>query len=387
MSSAWLLPEHIADVLPAQARHIEELRRGLIDVARSYGCELVMPPLLEHIESLLSGVARTLDLKTFKLVDQLSGRTLGVRADSTPQVARIDAHLLNRTGVTRLCYCGPVLHALPSGLHSTREPLQFGAEIYGHGGPEADLEVQDLALDCLRSAGVSGLILDLGDARIARGVLAGVMVGAEQLGEVHAALGAKDAAALRELSRGFPQEVQRALQTLVTLYGDVEVLAVARRELPDRPLVKAALDDLHWLMQRIEQAHPEVKVGFDLADIGGNGYYSGARFAAFAKGSPDAVARGGRYDEVGAAFGRNRAAVGFSLDVKALAAIAPARALHAAIRAPWAEDAALRLSVRRLREQGETVVRVLPGHEHEAQEFDCDRELVLAAGEWTVRAL
>ncbi len=387
MSSAWLLPEHIADVLPAQARHIEELRRGLIDAARGYGCELVMPPLLEHIESLLSGAARTLDLRTFKLVDQLSGRTLGVRADSTPQVARIDAHLLNRAGITRLCYCGPVLHALPAGLHSTREPLQFGAEIYGHAGLEADLEVQDLALDCLRRAGLAGVMLDLGDARIVRGVLAGVVAGAEELGEVYAALARKDAAALRELARGYPAEVQASLQTLVKLYGGAEVLAIARRELPQRPLVQAALDDLQWLAQRIEQAHPEVGVGFDLADIGGNGYYSGVRFAAFVAGSPDAIARGGRYDEVGAAFGRSRAAVGFSLDVKALAAVAPTQPLHAAIRAPWAEDEALRSAVRRLREQGETVVRALPGHEHEAQEFACDRELHLSHGAWAVRAL
>ena len=389
MSSAWLLPEHIADVLPAQARHIEELRRGLIDVARSYGCELVMPPLLEHIESLLSGAGtgHALDLKTFKLVDQLSGRTLGLRSDSTLQVARIDAHLLNRVGVTRLCYCGPVLHALPQGLHSTREPLQFGAEIYGHGGLEADLEVLDLALDSLRSAGIGGVMLDLGDARIVRGLLADVMLPAEQLDAVYAALASKDAAAVRELSPGCPAEVRRALQMLVRLYGGTEVLNAARRELPQRPLVQAALDDLQGLAQRVEQAHPEVNVGFDLADIGGNGYYSGVRFAAFVAGSPDAVARGGRYDEVGAAFGRNRAAVGFSLDLKALAAVAPAPPQHAAIRAPWAESAALRAKVRSLREQGETVARVLPGHEHEAQEFACDRELSLVDGEWTVRAL
>ena len=387
MSSAWLLPEHLADVLPAQARHIEELRRGLIDVARSYGCELVMPPLVEHIESLLSGAGRALDLRTFKLVDQLSGRTLGVRADSTPQVARIDAHLLNRAGVARLCYCGPVLHALPAGLHSSREPLQFGAEIYGHSGLEADLEVQDLALDSLRTAGIAGVMLDLGDARIVRGILAGVMVGAETLGAVYGALAAKDAATLRELSRDFTEEARNALLSLLTLYGGAEVIELARRQLPDRPLVRTALDDLQWLAQRIVQAHPEVAIGFDLADIGGNGYYSGARFAAFAPGSPDAIARGGRYDEVGAVFGRNRPAVGFSLDVKALAAIAPTRPLHAAIRAPWAEDAALRSFVRGLRERGETVVRVLPGHEHEAQEFDCDRELVLVDGEWAVRPL
>ena len=387
MSSAWLLPEHIADVLPAQARHIEELRRALTDVARSYGCELVMPPLLEHIESLLSGTGRALDLKTFKLVDQLSGRTLGVRADSTPQVARIDAHLLNRVGVTRLCYCGPVLHALPSGTNSTREPLQFGAEIYGHGGLEADLEVQDLALDCLRSAGLSGVLLDLGDARIVRGLLTGVAADAQQTAAVQCALAAKDAAALRETAAGFPEEVRTALQALLSLYGGSEVIDLARRLLPKQPLIDAALDDLHWLATRVGAAHPEVSVAFDLADIGGNGYYSGVRFTAYVAGSTNAVARGGRYDEVGAVFGRNRPAAGFSLDLKELAALAPPRPLHAAIRAPWAEDGALRSAVRRLREQGETVVGVLPGHEHEGQEFACDRELVRVGGDWVVHAL
>ena len=387
MSSAWLLPEHVADVLPAQARHIEELRRGLLDVARSYGCELVMPPLLEHLESLLSGSGRELDLNTFKLVDQLSGRTLGVRADSTPQVARIDAHLLNREGVTRLCYCGPVLHALPAGLNSTREPLQFGAEIYGHARLEADLEVQDLALDCLRRAGLGGVMLDLGDARIVRGLLAGVALTAAAFRDVCAALAAKDTAALAELTGGFPADIKRALRRLVSLYGDDEVITAARSELPAVPLVHAALDDLQRLADHARQAHPEVRVGFDLADIVGNGYYSGARFAVYVAGSSDAVARGGRYDEVGAVFGRNRPAVGFSLDLKTLAALAPGQSLHSAIRAPWAEDSALRSAVRRLREQGETVVCMLPGHEHEGQEFDCDRELVAMAGQWMVRAL
>src|SRR5512145_3554150 len=153
----WLLPEYIEDILPAEAQRIEALRRRILDLFRVHGYELVMPPLLEYLESLLTGTGHDLDLKTFKLVDQLSGRTLGVRADATPQVARIDAHLLNRAGVTRLCYCGPVLHTRPSGMQATREPLQFGAEIYGHAGLEADLEIQDLALDCLRSAGITRL--------------------------------------------------------------------------------------------------------------------------------------------------------------------------------------------------------------------------------------
>jgi ATP phosphoribosyltransferase regulatory subunit len=387
MSSAWLLPEHIADVLPAQARHIEELRRGLLDVARSYGCELVMPPMLEHIESLLSGTGRELDLKTFKLVDQLSGRTLGLRADSTPQVARIDAHLLNREGVTRLCYCGPVLHTRPAGMHATREPLQFGAEIYGHAGLEADLEVQDLALDCLRGAGIRGAVLDLADARIVRSLLGPLQLPGERAEAIYEALAAKDSALLRALSAGFPAAAQRGLLSLASLYGGAEVLAAARRELPALPAIGAALDDLQWLATHATQAHPEVEVGFDLADLSGYGYYSGAHFTVYAAGSSDAVFRGGRYDEVGAVFGRTRPAVGFSLDVKELAALAPATRLGAAIRAPWAEDADLRAAIRRLREQGDTVVCVLPGHEHEGQEFACDRELVSEAGQWAVRAL
>jgi ATP phosphoribosyltransferase regulatory subunit len=388
MPSAWLLPEHIADVLPAQARHIEELRRALLDVARSYGCELVMPPLLEHIESLLSGTGRELDLKTFKLVDQLSGRTLGLRADTTPQVARIDAHLLNREGVTRLCYCGPVLHARPGGaMHATREPLQFGAEIYGHAGLEADLEVQDLALDCLRRAGLQSLVLDLGDARIVRALLHGVAVDADRLAAIHDALGTKDGAALRDATHGLPVEAAGALRALPSLYGGVEVIAAARRVLPAREPLAAALADLQTLAEHASRAHPDVRVGVDLADIGGYGYYSGARFAVYAADWPEAIARGGRYDEVGAVFGRNRPAVGFGMDLKTVASLAPMAAPHAAIRAPWGEDAALRAAVRALRERGESVVCILPGHEHEGQEFACDRELVRVDDRWAVRAL
>ena len=246
MSSAWLLPEHIADVLPAQARHIEDLRRGLLDAARRYGFELVVPPLLEHIESLLTGTGRALDLSTFKLVDQLSGRTLGVRADSTPQVARIDAHLLNRQGVTRLCYCGPVLRTLPAGVHATREPLQFGAEIYGHSGLEADLEVLDLALDCLGNSGVGAATLDLADARIVNSILEGVG-GPAQREAVAGALAAKDLQSLRELTRGLPAESQRSVLALVDLYGGDEVLRKAREVLPAHPVIASALRDLQWL--------------------------------------------------------------------------------------------------------------------------------------------
>ena len=387
MSSAWLLPEHIADVLPAEARRLESLRHTLLERARGYGFELVMPPLLEHLESLLTGTGRALDLRTFKLVDQLSGRSLGIRADATPQVARIDAHLLNRQGVTRLCYCGPVLHTRPQSAHATREPLQLGAEIYGHAGLEADLEVQDLALDGLRAAGLTELVLDLADARIVRGVLAGVAVEPAALNELVAALAAKDVATLASLAAQFPAEARAGLLALPALYGDVTVLDEARRCLPARPMITAALADLAWLAQHVARAHPDVRIGFDLADMGGYAYYSGVRFAVYAPGAADALLRGGRYDEVGAVFGRKRPAVGFSTDLKILAANSASPPCRTGIRAPWAEDADLRQAVRRLREQGETVVCILPGHEHEGEEFDCDRELVAIDGHWVIRAL
>jgi ATP phosphoribosyltransferase regulatory subunit len=319
MSSAWLLPEHIADVLPAMARRIERLRRGFLDTAEAAGFSLVIPPLVEHLESLLSGTGHALDLQTWKLVDQASGRTLGVRADMTPQVARIDAHVLNEPGVSRLCYCGPVLTTRASGAAATREPLQFGAEIYGEPSLEADLEVQDLLLACLAVAGIEGALLDLGDARIVRAVLAGVPLAAERLDAVYAALADKDPTALAAATHGFPAETVRALDALVHLHGDAGVLDAARRALPPRPGLAAALDDLARLARHAAEAHPGVAVSFDLADATGYAYYSGPRFAVYAEGASDAIARGGRYDEVGAVFGRNRPAVGFGLDVKDLA--------------------------------------------------------------------
>ncbi|MGN7872742.1 ATP phosphoribosyltransferase regulatory subunit [Roseateles sp. 22389] len=387
MASAWLLPEHIADVLPSQARRIEELRRELLDMARTYGCELVMPPMLEHLDSLLSGTGQALDLKTFKLVDQLSGRSLGLRADTTPQVARIDAHLLNRAGVTRLCYCGPVLHTRAEGLTATREPLQFGVEIYGHAGLEADLEAQELAIDAMQRAGLTQLVLDLGDARLVRGVLGDHALSEDRLNALVAAMAAKDAAGVAAFSQELPDDVVTALQTLLRLYGGVEVLADARRALPANALVTAALDDLEWLIHHLRAAYPDVRIGVDLADLPGFGYYSGVRFALYAVGGTDAVLRGGRYDEVGAVFGRRRPAVGFSLDLKTLVGLIPATSLRAAVRAPWGEDPDLRAAVRRLREQGETVVCVLPGHDQENDEFECDRELVQAGGQWVLRSL
>ena len=385
--SAWVLPDHIADVLPSEARHIEELRRSLLDTARSYGYELVMPPLLEHLESLLTGTGEALDLQTFKLVDQLSGRTLGLRADTTPQVARIDAHVLNRAGVTRLCYAGPVLHTRPDRPQATREPLQFGAEIYGHAGREADLEALLLALDCLKVAQVSDVSVDMSDARIVRYLLSEASIQtvlpASQLSQIHVALAEKDASELASLTKSLPKSAREGLIALVQLYGDAKVLDEAEKVLQPANILLDSLSNLKWLASQLG----ETKATFDLAELSGYAYYSGARFAIYAKGASDALARGGRYDEVGAVFGRNRPAVGFSLDIKELVSAVAPRPLKAAIRAPWSESASLQAAITRLRQLGETVVCVLPGHESEVDEFDYDRELIDAAGQWVLQAI
>lgn len=381
------MPEHLADVLPAQARRIETLRRRMLDQAVSRGFEPVIPPLLEHLESLLSGTGRELDLHTFKLVDQLSGRSLGLRADTTPQAARIDAHLLNRPGVTRLCYCGPVLHTRPQGLHGSREALQFGAELFGHAGLEADLEIQELAIDALADAGAADLTIDLADARVLRGVLAGVTLDSHGLSEVARALSNKDAGALADLTGRFPAQARSGLAALLRLYGDEEVLDAAKDALPAGPLIAAALQDLRWLASHLRAAYPQLRIGFDLGDMSGYAYYSGARFALYGASSSDALARGGRYDEVGAVFGRNRPAVGFSVvDLKELAMQVPNGAEACAIRAPWSEDTELRAAVRRLRESGETVIWSLPGQAEAADGPACDRELAHEAGRWVLRA-
>jgi ATP phosphoribosyltransferase regulatory subunit len=378
--STWLLPENIADVLPSEARKIEELRRALLDRFRAYGYELVMPPLLEYLESLLTSGGADLNLRTFKLVDQLSGRTLGLRADTTPQVARIDAHLLNRQGVTRLCYAGSVLHTRPRGLHATREQIQVGAELYGHAGLEADVEVQQLMLDAMRLAGFDKVRLDLCHA----GVLAALFArepAAAAMGEtLYEALAGKDVARLDELTQGLDAPIRDALRLLPSLYGDASVLELARQRLPQWPDIAQALDDLTFLAAQVEGA----EVTIDLADLRGYAYHSGVMFSSYVDGVSNAVARGGRYDHVGQAYGRARAATGFSLDLRELARILPAQARSSAILAPWRHDDALRASVAALRDAGEIVIQALPGHDHDLDEFACDRVLIERDGAWVV---
>jgi ATP phosphoribosyltransferase regulatory subunit len=359
----WVLPEHIEDVLPAEARLIEQLRRAILDLFEVHGYELVAPPLLEYLESLLSGTGRDLNLATFKLVDQLSGRMMGLRADHTPQVARIDAHLLNRQGVARLCYCGSVLHTRPAGMTKMREPIQIGAELYGHAGIEADVEIVRLMIEALVRAGIEHLHIDLGNPAIYRVLAADVQGDAEEL--FHA-VQTKDASGAGPLA------------VLTTLNGGAEVLERARRELPAQ--AQPALQALETLARRC--AAPGVEISFDLAELGGFNYESGLVFAAFTPGSPDAIARGGRYDEVGASFGRARPATGFTMDLRQLARLVKGNTRRAAILAPCSDDATLRELVVKLRSQGETVIVALPGHD--AAELDCERKIEMKEGKWHV---
>lgn len=381
--TAWVLPDHIADVLPSEARHIEELRRLCLDTARVFGYELVIPPLIEHIESLLSGTGSTLDLQTFKMVDQLSGRTLGLRVDTTPQVARIDAHLLNRAGVTRLCYCGPTLHTRAPGPYATREPLQLGAEIYGHAGLEADLEILQLALQCLHVSDISFFHVDLSDARILPALLRGQGLASSQQEAIAQAISGKDISAMRRIGASLPTSLCEALVALVQLYGGLDVLDRAEEIFKDWPEVLLALSQMRWLATHVH-GH---QVSIDLADLRGATYYSGPRFAVFVPEASDALVRGGRYDEVGALFGRKRPAAGFSLDIKALVSLIQRPVPQAAIRAPWGEDEGLHQTITQLRQQGHTVVCMLPGHDSEVDEFHCDRELVLLKGQWILQPL
>jgi ATP phosphoribosyltransferase regulatory subunit len=378
----WLLPEFVEDILPPQAQAIERLRGRLIELFRVYGYALVIPPMLEYIDSLLSGTGQDLDLRTFKLVDQLSGRTMGLRADMTPQAARIDAHLLAREGVTRLCYCGTVLHTKPRGLNATREPLQIGAEIYGHGGIESDLEIQRLLRAALEACGVGGVRLDLGHVGVYRALVRHGGVPAALEPDLLDALIAKDRPALAVAAAALPAPTRQALMLLPELYGGPEVLDRARGALPRLPEIDAALDDLAALA-----AENGVAIGIDLADLRGYHYHTGVMFAAYCDGLPSAVALGGRYDEVGKAFGRARPATGFSMDLRVLAQLGQAPVARGAILAPFVKDAALARKVESLRGAGEVVIADLPGHEGTRDELGCDRRLVRRGDGWEVEVI
>jgi ATP phosphoribosyltransferase regulatory subunit len=312
----WLLPEYIEDILPAEAMRIEALRRAILDLLFAQKYEFVIPPMLEYMDSLLTGTGHDLELRTFKVVDQLSGRMMGLRADITPQVARIDAHLLNRKGVTRLCYCGPVLHTRPAGPAATREPIQIGAEMFGEPGVAGDLEVQRLLCEALALAGAKGLRLDIGHVAVFRSIVQAAKVNGEREAELFEALQKKDVPALRGLTKSFSSSVRNSFLLLPELYGGEEVIARAEKELPAIPALRKALGTLRALAKACT-----VPASFDLAELRGYHYHSGVVFDAYCDGVSGPVARGGRYDEVGKAFGRARPATGFSIDLRSLSSI------------------------------------------------------------------
>ena len=383
----WLLPEYIEDILPAEALRIETMRRRIIDRLLVNGYQLVIPPLLEYVESLLSGSGSDMDLRMFKVVDQLSGRMLGLRADMTPQVARIDAHLLNRTGITRLCYAGNVLHTMPSGLTRTREPLQIGAELYGHTGLESDLEIQQLMLQCLGIAGIPDIHLDLGHVAVFRGLIKGAGIPANLEDELFLMVQSKDMTTLKEFCNSLTcvdKHAQQALMMLPELYGDKEILSRARRFLPDYPEIRIALDELETVATRLE---PLVRtLAFDLSDLRGYYYHSGMVFAAYTDDTPNAIALGGRYDEIGKVFGRARPATGFSMDLHELSSLVASTPFPKGVLAPYAlDDAVLEQEITRLRSQGQIVVINLSGDS--SGEPDCDRQLIFRHGAWVIEPL
>lgn len=383
MPHNWLLPESIEDLLPGEATQVEALRRRLLDEFSRHGYQLVAPPLLEFADALLADAGADLNLRTFKLVDQLSGRTLAVRADITPQVSRIDAHLLNRQGVTRLCYCGSVLHARPADLLASREPLQIGAELYGHAGLEADHEIIGLLARALRLADLPASRIDLGHVGIFRALLAEISLAPRLDQQLFEALQAKDVPGLHELTRDLPEPARSGLLALPDLYGGSEVLARAAAKLPRMPEITRALDDLRRLADELS----DLPLSFDLADLRGYHYHSGVVFAAYCDDSPAAVALGGRYDSIGARYGRARPATGFSLDLRMLARLSAPQAMPGAILAPWPEDPVLHAEIERLRSNGETVVAALPGHAGSWREAGCDRQLAYRAGQWIIEPL
>lgn len=379
----WLLPEYIADALPQEAMQIERLRRKVLDLFRVHGYELVMPPLLEYLESLLTGSGSDLKLRTFKLVDQLSGRTLGVRADMTPQVARIEAHLLNRQGVTRLCYCDSVLHTLPASQAASREPIQLGAELYGYSGIEADLEAIRLLADALTTAGTPASRIDIGHVGVFRALVQVAELEPELEARILQLLQVKDVPGLRECCVDIAEPYRSAFLRLPELFGGTDFLEKAANELPSIPAINAALDSL----QALRNAMPELPLSFDLADLRGYHYHNGVVFAAYYPGFPSAIARGGRYDGVGKDFGRARPATGFSMDLREIARLATVSEPSRAILSPYsATNPALAAVVKELRQQGEVVVELLPG-EASNEGPVCNRRLVNNDGQWVIQAI
>lgn len=378
----WLLPEYIEDVLPAEAARIEGLRRKLLDLFKVHGYQYVIPPMMEYMESLITGVGHDLDLATFKVVDQLTGRLMGVRADMTPQAARIDAHLLNHQGTTRLCYAGSVMRTKPDGLAQTREPLQVGAELYGHGGIASDIEIQRLLIKALRAIGIEQVQLDFSHVNVFGSLIESSHIDAQLEQALYAALQSKDQSSVNTLARDVDKTTREALLRLTELNGDRSILAKAAQVLPASPAIVDALQNLQHVADALQDM--DVSISFDLSELRGYHYHSGVVFAAYAKGYKGPLALGGRYDEVGQAFGRARPATGFSLDLRGVVtALAPAVA-DQAIFAPALADNTLTAKIESLRQQGHVVIQELPGMQSNMSELNCTKKLEHYNSGWHV---
>jgi ATP phosphoribosyltransferase regulatory subunit len=378
----WLLPEYIEDVLPAEAARIESLRRQLLDLFQVHGYQYVIPPMLEYTESLMTGTGHDLDIATFKVVDQLTGRLMGVRADTTPQAARIDAHMLNHQGVSRLCYAGTVLRTTPDGLARTREPMQLGAELFGHAGIESDIEIQRLMIKALQLLGLKELHIDFSHVDIFESLIKSAQVEPHLEQALYAALQSKDKADVKALVQTLDAQTQRALLDLTELNGDANILDQAADKLPKLPTITNAISDLRKIAATFEDLN--VHVGFDLSELRGYHYHNGIVFAAYAHGYSGPIALGGRYDGVGKAFGRSRSATGFSLDLRgAVLALKPANQPKG-ILAPVGNQLSLQNKIESLRSAGEIVIQALPNSMIDMQELNCDRVLEEQSGQWQV---
>ena len=394
IADRWLLPDGVEELLPEQAGRVEALRRRLLDLYASWGYELVIPPLIEYTESLLVGLGHDIDIQTFKVVDQLSGRSMGIRADITPQTARIDAHSLNREGAVRLCYAGSVLHTRPKTLMASRSPIQIGAELYGDGGLGSDIEIISLMLETLHCSGIRDITLDLGHVGIYRALVEQADIDAEAEQALFDALqrkaGAEISAAIDSGIGDAP--VAAMMKALSTLNGDVSILAQARELLAAAPApVATYIDDLERVATVISRRMPGVNLYFDLSELRGYHYHTGLVFAALAPGHGQAVANGGRYDHIGEVFGRARPATGFNTDLKALLGYLPSEAAvtDTSIFAPddsvlSAEQAdSLWDTVKSLRAAGECVICGLSG---EGDKPGFSRYLAWESGSWQVKS-
>lgn len=378
----WLLPEYIEDVLPAEAARIENLRRKLLDLFKVHGYQYVIPPMLEYMESLITGVGHDLDLATFKVVDQLTGRLMGVRADMTPQAARIDAHLLNHQGTTRLCYAGSVLRTKPDGLAQTREPLQIGAELYGHAGIASDIEIQRLLINALHAIGIEHVQLDFSHVNVFGSLIESSHIDAQLEQALYAALQSKDQSSVAALASDLDKSTREALLRLTELNGDQTILARAAQVLPATPAISNALQNLQQVAAGLQDM--DVHISFDLSELRGYHYHSGVVFAAYAKGYKGPLALGGRYDEVGQAFGRARPATGFSLDLRGVVTALPQAVAEQAIFAPAIADEALTQKIESLRQQGYVVIQELSGVQSDLSELNCNKKLEHYNSGWHV---